>query len=217
MLVCYDVETTGLPEWKLPSEHPSQPHIVQLAAILRTRDRKQEPVKIINRIVKPDGWEIPSEISALHGITTERANDEGVPIRDVLEEFMGVVLESVASGEPRLIGFSLGFDKRLVRIEEKRLMPESADDDLAIGFAFTKMEEIDVCPKMTRHCNLAPSDKMMAAGRKTAKAPKLSEAFAHVYPGREAELQGKMHDALTDIKATMALYWWLVDQGDITP
>ncbi|HFO1417848.1 TPA: hypothetical protein ACHIWN_005760 [Pseudomonas aeruginosa] len=30
----FDFETTGIPEWKLPSEDPCQPHIVEVAALL---------------------------------------------------------------------------------------------------------------------------------------------------------------------------------------
>lgn len=37
----YDTETQGLPLFKEPSEHPSQPHIVQLAACLLDLDTRK--------------------------------------------------------------------------------------------------------------------------------------------------------------------------------
>lgn len=212
MLLAFDTETTGLPVWSLPSEAAEQPHIVQLAAVLRSHNREEEPHKVINYIIKPDGWIIPPEITAIHGITTERAMDEGVPLNDVLDEFfsmftgMGLV--------ERLIGFGLNFDKRMIRIAEKRRYGgDTADDLMPIGHAMTRLTEIELSSKMTKHCNLAPTDKMMASGRKTSKTPKLSEAFEHCYPGKN--LDGEMHDALTDVKATMAVYWWLHDRVEV--
>ena len=38
-LICvFDTETTGLPKFKEPSEHPDQPHIVDICALLYTPD-----------------------------------------------------------------------------------------------------------------------------------------------------------------------------------
>lgn len=43
----------------------------------------EEPVEY-RWLVKPDGWEIPAEATAIHGISTEQAHDEGEDIDDVL-------------------------------------------------------------------------------------------------------------------------------------
>lgn len=209
MLLCFDTETTGLPIWNQPSESPGQPHIVQLAAVLRSFNRADEPIKIMDMIVKPDGWVIPDDISQIHGITTERALAEGKPINEVLDEFVKMLAEAT-----KVIGYSMAFDKRMVRIQEKRRYgPDQADTDLPCGQWMEAVENIELAHKMTKHCNLAPTDKMMAAGRKTSKTPKLGEAFEHCYPGKK--LEGNLHNALTDIKATMAVYWWLFDKGEV--
>lgn len=40
MILVFDTETTGLPAFNLPAEDPSQPHIVQLVAILYDNNRR---------------------------------------------------------------------------------------------------------------------------------------------------------------------------------
>lgn len=59
MIIFYDTETTGLPLWREPSEHPDQPHIVEIASM--------------NALIRPDGWTISPEAAAIHGISQERA------------------------------------------------------------------------------------------------------------------------------------------------
>uniref|UniRef100_UPI0035C670C3 exonuclease domain-containing protein n=1 Tax=Serratia quinivorans TaxID=137545 RepID=UPI0035C670C3 len=74
----YDTETTGLPNWKVPSDSPEQPHLVQLAGVLSNAETGEE-IQSMNVIIKPDGWEIPEEVTAVHGITTEYALEHGIP------------------------------------------------------------------------------------------------------------------------------------------
>lgn len=210
LLACFDTETTGLPIWKEPSEHPDQPHIVQLALVVRDAHDKKLPIAgEMNRLIKPDGWTIPPEVTTLHGITTEQAMDAGVPLNDALDEFLSLV----QPGE-QLVGFGLPFDVRMVRIQEKRRHKGVDDNDLPIGLVFAGMKrQLDLCKFMTKYCNLPPTEKMMAAGRKTAKTPSLQEAFSHAYPGKA--LDGKFHDAMGDVKATLAIYWWLYQEGGL--
>lgn len=54
-ILFYDTETTGLPDWKSPSGGETQPHIVQIGAILCNAETK-EVVDTLNVIVQPDGW-----------------------------------------------------------------------------------------------------------------------------------------------------------------
>ena len=72
LALAYDTETTGLPLWNDPSDDPRQPHIVQLAAALVDIDTRRT-IASMDVIVKPDGWTIPDDTVAVHGITTEHA------------------------------------------------------------------------------------------------------------------------------------------------
>ncbi|MEJ6520298.1 3'-5' exonuclease [Shewanella bicestrii] len=86
LILPFDTETTGLPDWKSPSEADYQPHLVQLAALLV--NDKFEIVKELDVIIKPNGWVIPDEVAAIHGITTERAMDEGIPEQEALTQLL---------------------------------------------------------------------------------------------------------------------------------
>src|ERR1700730_4702493 len=86
-ILFYDTETSGLPQWSLPSEDPSQPHITQLAAELCDED-SGTVLAYMDFLIKPEGWTIPPELEALTGITNERANLFGVPIAQVLPIFL---------------------------------------------------------------------------------------------------------------------------------
>lgn len=61
-ILFYDTETSGLPLFHEPSEHPDQPHIVQLGACLVDPDTRRV-ISTIDLIVRPDGWEIPAEVA----------------------------------------------------------------------------------------------------------------------------------------------------------
>ena len=88
MILIYDTETTGLPrDWNAPiSDSDNWPRLVQLAWQLH--DANGKLLSRGNRIVQPDGFTIPYNSTKIHGITTERAQAEGIPLAEVAAEFM---------------------------------------------------------------------------------------------------------------------------------
>ena len=84
MILFFDTETTGFPDWKLPLSHEKQPHIVQLAAQLCDEYGRMlaEMCVVIDNDV-----DIPEKASAVHGITRERAAEIGIPADVALGEF----------------------------------------------------------------------------------------------------------------------------------
>ncbi len=197
MILIYDTETTSLVDFKSPSDAPHQPHIVQFAAIL------VDPVTRIERasidlIVKPDGWIIPDDIAAIHGITNEIANACGIDERVVADMFLD--LREQASVE---VAHNISFDRRIMRIACLRHL------------AMTR-EEIEASEAGKNFCtmkaalpivNLPPTDRMLAAGFKGPKQPKLSECISHFF---NEKLDGA-HNALVDVRACARLYFHLMD------
>lgn len=182
LVFAYDTETTGIPDWKIPSEDPSQPHLVQIAGILADTTTR-EIVSSIDLIIRPDGWEIPDEVAAIHGITTEKALEVGVREVQAFEIFM-----TLWGGRFR-IAHNRTFDQRIMRIAAKRY----GDDRLIEQWA----------AKDNHECTMLGSKTPMGV----TKWPKLSEAYEH-FTGKPLE---NAHSAMADARACLEVYWGILD------
>ena len=87
MYLIFDTETTGLPKNKQAplADFDNWPRVVQIAWQLHDHNGKLLSNK--NLIVKPDGFTIPFNAEKVHGISTQRALDEGRPLEEVLDQF----------------------------------------------------------------------------------------------------------------------------------
>lgn len=187
----YDTETSGLPLFSEPSEDPRQPHIVQLAAQLVDLETRRA-VAGIDMIVRPDGWTIPDEVAAIHGITTELASLVGAQASIVIGAFM----ELWEASDLR-IAHNEQFDARMLRIALMR-------HDSAEQADLWKAGPAECTARLsTPICKLPPTAKMVAARRTHFKTPNLGEAYRH-FTGQE--LVGA-HGASVDTQACMAVYF----------
>lgn len=122
LLFTYDTETSGMPDWKNPSDGPQQPHLVEIAALVVDADT-YEIAHSVSLIVRPDGWDIGQEVAEIHGITHERAMDVGIPEQAAL----AIVVDLWRACGMR-VGYNETFDARVLRIALKRYMPDLADE-----------------------------------------------------------------------------------------
>ncbi len=186
----YDTETTGLPDFKAPSESAHQPHIVQLAALLVDLDTR-ETIQSIDVIIRPDGWTIPDEVAAVHGITTQHALDVGIPESLAVSMFM-----ELWAGRAR-VAHNEQFDARIVRIALMRFHSEDAAD-------IWKSGPTECTARLaTPICALPPTEKMKAVGRFHHKTPNLGEAYRH-FTGKELV---NAHSAMADVLACRDVYF----------
>lgn len=181
-LLHYDTETTGITNWEIPSEDPSQPHIVQLAAIL-CEEETRKPIQSINLIIKPEGWVIPPEVTEIHGITTEYALAVGVP------EALAVHMLLSMCGQADRVAYNKTFDQRIVRIALKRFVFSEA--------AIEKWAEKD-----NHHCAMRMAKQVMGG-----KQPKLAEAYKF-FTGQDLE---DAHSAMADTQACMTVFFAALD------
>lgn len=190
LALVYDTETSSLPLWKEPSGHPDQPHIVELAAKRVNLDTR-EVVSKMNVIIKPDGWIIPADVTAIHGITMERAMDEGIPEKDAVEMLLAM-WDGVL-----LIGHNESFDRRMVRIGIKRFLDPIAADPTQLLSETWKAAKADCTCWLSRPYTKLPKNK----------SPKLTEAYLHFF-GKSME---GAHTAMGDVDGCLEVFWAIKD------
>lgn len=187
----FDTETTGIPQdYKAPcTDTDNWPRLVQLGWILT--DSRGNELRRGNRIVRPEGFEIPAAASDVHGITTERALAEGEPLRDVMLAFGADLNES-----GWLVGHNIDYDLHVVGTEYYRL-----GYDHRIMFArpyvCTMQATIDFCS---------------IPGKYGPKWPRLQELYVRLF-GREFD---GAHDAMADISATKECFFELLRRNVIS-
>lgn len=184
-LFFFDTETTGLPAFKDPSDAPHQPHIVQAAALVIDVDTRKV-IHSANLIVKPTDWTIPAEVAEIHGITTERALDEGID-----ESLVTEILLDLWRTTGGRVAHNQQFDARILRIALKRFASEAVADEFKAGPSEC------TCFMARPHTQL-PKNKL----------PTLGEAYQH-FIGQPLE---NAHSALADTEACAAIYWAIRDR-----
>lgn len=187
----FDTETTGLPDFRAPSDAPQQPHLVQLAMILM--DDALVERACVSVIVKPDGWVIPEEgPAAVHGITNAMANAVGVPEKVAVHLYHSLLYGTGAVG----VAHNSDFDLRIMRIAMLRagFTKEWLDARAPANYCTMKAA--------TPIVNLPPTPKMVAAGFNKPKNASLSECIMHFF----GETLEGAHDALVDVRACVRVY-----------
>ena len=190
----FDTETTGTPRnYKAPvTDSSNWPRLVQLAWIMA--DKNGNVVKKKSVIIKPDGFSIPSDASAIHGITTERALREGKPLKEVLDEFTTDL--SFAS---QIVGHNIDFDQHIVGAELYRLNMDYS--------ALMYKSSTCTMKSSTNYCAI-PNPYSHYGGYKW---PSLSELYWKLFRHSFDDA----HDALADITATKDCYYELKRRGVI--
>ncbi len=178
MYLIFDTETTGLPKnYKAPiTDLDNWPRVVQLA--WQVYDLSGKKIQEGNFIVRPEGFSIPFNSEKVHGISTQRAMEEGIPIVDVFTEF-----EKALAISRVLIGHNLEFDERVVGSEYVRLQKATP---------LERFLRVDTKETSTEFCAIPGG----AGGG--FKWPTLDELHRTLF---EISFTGA-HDALADVAAT---------------
>jgi restriction system protein len=189
MYLFLDTETTGLPlDWKAPvGQLDNWPRIVEIGWILTDKDGQEIESETI--ILKPDGFKIPADASAIHGITNEIANEKGQDRVDVLKKFSNLLSKATV-----LVAHNIDFDKKVVHAEFMRYNIKSS---------IHKIDKLCTKELTTDYCKLP--------GRYGYKWPTLEELYEKVF---STSLTAS-HSALGDVKACKDCFFELVNRGVI--
>lgn len=191
MILGLDTETTGLPDFRAPSDAEHQPHLVQVAMVLL--DEHMVERASVSLLVRPDGWVSGPEALAAHGITEELASALGVPEKTAANLFAQM---AYGSGARLIVGHNVSFDLRIMRIALLRAGFTKEKLDAQKPDTFCTMNAASAIMK------LPPTEKMLAAGFTKPKPPKLAECIRHFFG---EDLEGA-HDALVDVRASLRVY-----------
>ncbi|MEX0610199.1 MAG: DNA polymerase III subunit alpha [Balneolaceae bacterium] len=191
MYLIFDTETTGLPQdFSAPiADLNNWPRLVQLAWQLH--DHTGKLISCGNHIVRPEGFTIPFNSEKIHGISTERAQKEGVDLEFVLKEFSKDMQRAYF-----LIGHNVSFDEKVMGAEYlRKKMPSAIIDKPKID---TKDDGTDFCK--------------IPNNRGGYKWPSLAELHLKIFDKGFSDA----HDAAADVEATARCFLELVRLGAIT-
>ena len=203
-IVCFDTETTGLPEGRHISiyETDKWPHIVQLSFMVYDTDKK-EVIEEYDKIIKIEQHvELTPKSIEIHGITREIIEKCGIPIAEALCAFKRALHNSHCS-----IGHNLSFDKRLLIVESIRNKGFDPNDNSTIQLHFgkefcTMQNSVDVCK----------IKKLRKDGTSYYKYPTLIELHEHLFQIKPHNA----HNSKVDVLICLRCYCKLAFNYDLS-
>lgn len=195
-----DIETSGLvPKKRVPGKRPGTtkqaeldyetefeqfPFIVSIAWAVNDEEVKEY-------ILNPEGCEIPTEASDIHGVTTEIANDSIHMFSDVILEFI-----KDCEGSEIVVGHGIYFDTSIIKAN----VMKKAQKDEMFFHVFEVITEL--LHKYKRIDTMRSTIKMMG------KWPTLPELHMKIF-----RKGFKAHSAKEDVEACRSCYKWLLKKG----
>lgn len=181
MYLFFDTETTGLPRnWKAPvTDLDNWPRMIQVGWTLCDANGKR--IEAADFIIQPDNFTIPKGASDVHGITTEKAMEEGVLLDTVLDQFNQLVNDA-----DFIVAHNISFDEKIIGAEflRRNLVTD-----------FESKPKLCTMKLSADYCNIP--------GPYGPKWPKLSELHIKLFG---VDFEGA-HDAFADIEATEKCFW----------
>lgn len=183
MLACvYDTETAGIFNWRLPANHPDQPDVLQLCAMLADETRVYSMFNVYIHADTP----IPKEAFEVHRIDREMTSKVGISRKAAC-----ILLASYLKSADVIVGHNIDFDIGIMRTA---MLREGGDGRLLNKTSYCTM-------KNSTDIVQIPHPKPKRPGE--FKWPSLQEAYKKLVDPRGFE---GAHDAFADVTATYDVY-----------
>src|SRR5690554_2409549 len=193
MYLIFDTETTGLPKrWDAPiTDTDNWPRCIQIAWQLH--DEMGTCIDHQDYLIQPDGFNIPYDAEKIHGISTELAQEQGVPLVDMLVKFN----EALAKAK-FVVGQNVKFDLNIMGAE---FVQENIENPLQ------ELPVLDTCTEHTATLCQLPGGRY---GK--FKLPTLTELNQFLFNQPFAEA----HNATADVEATTRCFLELIRREEYT-
>lgn len=184
MYLFFDTETTGLPRRNANyrTDFLAWPRLVELAWLLY--DKNGNKLDEYQSIIKPEGFEIPAEVTKIHGISQKRALAEGKSVKDALGGFLYALDYAEI-----LVAHNVAFDEGIVGSEYARLN--------SLPSKLTSIKKYDTT-QSGAYCGMPP-------GRR----PRLGELYYHLFN----KTFDNAHTAMADTEALKKIFFQLKKKG----
>jgi len=192
----FDTETSGFMSKKTSFDDPNQAWCVQIGAILSDFESIHAELNIL---IQANGRSINYHAQEIHGISTERADLEGVLEETACADFAELLMLT-----PTIVCHNFDFDWPFVYQMMQRNLEELTDEHRSRFY----IEYPNFCTMKT------PAVKTYVDARNIKghkKVPKLSELYFKLFETDFANA----HDAMADIQATRKCYYELINRGII--
>ncbi len=193
MYLIFDTETTGLPKrWNAPiTDTDNWPRCVQIAWQLH--DELGNCINHQDFLINPEDFNIPYDAEQIHGISTELAQNQGLPLQEVLEIFNKDLAKTKF-----IVGQNLSFDINIMGCEFYRT---------GIASPLNNLPVLDTCTENTAKLCQLPGGR----GGKF-KLPTLTELHQYLFGAPF----GEAHNATADVEATTRCFFELLRTGNYT-
>ncbi|WP_115461049.1 DNA polymerase III subunit alpha [Winogradskyella aurantiaca] len=193
MYLIFDTETTGLPKrWDAPiTDTDNWPRAVQIAWQLH--DAMGNCIEHEDYLITPEGFNVPYDAEKVHGISTELAQEQGIPLNEVLDKFNKALAKTKF-----VVGQNVKFDINVMGAEFVR------------GDVVNPLQELPVLDTCTEHTAVLCQIPGGRGGK--FKLPTLTELHQFLFNIPFAEA----HNATADVEATTRCFLELIRRREYT-
>lgn len=210
-ILVFDTETTGLINKKQSSLN-EYPYITQFSFIVYDTQIQTIRSSFNSYIKIPSNIIIPEIVTQITGITNEKCEKEGIPIKEALSVFYHALNTC-----DYVIGHNIEFDIQMVvaeiirNIHSLKLYPNIIDlfDSKRLSFLDIK---VDCTMKMTIDmCNIICTTEK---NHKYKKFPKLSESYYAIFKENPENLHNSMIDTLLCLRCYLKIKFDIYIEND---